>query len=106
MVRIARRPQSEAVVMLAHQNDLFSSRILHSADPLFCIKLRGIENRGILATISPLHAPERIGTEVQEEGLLVSHPGCLVGTRQNLRGLLGDRSEERRVGKECRSRWS
>ena len=25
---------------------------------------------------------------------------------QNVRATLGDRSEERRVGKECRSRWS
>src|SRR5256885_15380071 len=33
---------------------------------------------------------------------LVMHAGTQVG----LEGLLGRRSEERRVGKECRSRWS
>ena len=35
-------------------------------------------------------------------------PGNSVGTKQVINGSLqtNDRSEERRVGKECRSRWS
>ena len=32
--------------------------------------------------------------------------GCGKSTLLNIMGLLDARSEERRVGKECRSRWS
>src|SRR3989440_4727021 len=45
-----------------------------------------------------------------EEAILRHHLRGLLGalpvTRHHLRAARADRSEERRVGKECRSRWS
>ena len=63
----------------------------------FCRGEVGIEKK---------HLPEGEGRQSEKEGTSTkmhrkSNQGCSVKTK----GCLG-RSEERRVGKECRSRWS
>ena len=45
---------------------------------------------GLLVGILPVHASAKSSKEIKEQ----------------INALKGDRSEERRVGKECRSRWS
>ena len=48
------------------------------------------------------------GSNVQDGAVLHCDPGqpCLVGERVTIGHRAVVRSEERRVGKECRSRWS
>ena len=45
--------------------------------------------------------------DVDEDPLATTFaPGEMLAEKYELKDLLGRRSEERRVGKECRSRWS
>ena len=39
-------------------------------------------------------------------GIVLDHPRVIAVTRLRRRAAKAERSEERRVGKECRSRWS
>src|SRR2546428_8298537 len=48
---------------------------------------------------------ERLARAVQDDAPVLEDVGA-VRERERARDVLLDRSEERRVGKECRSRWS
>jgi len=87
---VAAGPHREAVVVLGHQHEHLAIELLHGAQPLPCIQIGGVEDRGVLASASPFHFVEGVHTEVQEEGALQPHPGRLVRPRQHLGRLLGD----------------
>ena len=89
MARVARGPQAESVVVLAHEDHESAAGALHGAEPLLGVQRGGSEERRVLPAIAPLDATERVRAEVDEEGSLEPHPGALVGSRQDLRGLLG-----------------
>src|SRR5450755_4932497 len=73
---------------------------------LICVPMPLTRNRE--PDLGPLNAAGRSLTAVLQSGQLVvlestTYPGT---TRERLVPILEERSEERRVGKECRSRWS
>src|SRR3712207_7763089 len=81
--------------------------------------IRDIGVTGVQTCALPISEPQRPGVDVgvlpaqQVEGADAEHeeggddPGAALHVREVEPGLVvEDRSEERRVGKECRSRWS
>src|SRR6185295_19287868 len=57
-------PQAEAIVMLGHHHNIFRTRCLDGAHPLFRIKLRGIEDLRIGSAITPLVILKRVGAKM------------------------------------------
>src|SRR5258708_34805085 len=76
----------------------YLSRVLRSGF-LLCAPGRGKQRR----YNNPKQLPGPPGYEVLDEHLSISRTRP---ERCDTRGSTSDRSEERRVGKECRSRWS
>src|SRR2546422_11739008 len=79
---------------------------------LFRSERREHRQRGILEVdLEPLvpYFPCKPPVDLAHEGRVAQLevlPGDLLGARHHAEGELLRRSEERRVGKECRSRWS
>ena len=65
------------------------------------------ETQVYAATQEPIHILMKVETH-NHPTAIAPHPGAATGAGGEIRdeGATGRRSEERRVGKECRSRWS
>src|SRR2546422_4361737 len=59
---------------------------------------------GIAFVFPPFHVAGNVG--ILGTALVGRNPAVLIPNPRDLNDLLRTRSEERRVGKECRSRWS
>ena len=66
MLGVPALPQAEAVVMLGRQDHARHARGLDGLDPLVAVQLRGVEDRGILISQTPLAPGVRVRAEVNE----------------------------------------
>src|SRR2546425_12449659 len=93
----------DAVFVLAA---VIASRKVQNPYPLFVMSARvfTVIELPAAAVIAPIFAPACTEGGVREELLVALIADHSVGCRLMVGGR--NRSEERRVGKECRSRWS
>ena len=66
VVRIFRRPQAEAVVVLGREDDALHACLLDGARPLLRIESRGVERLRIGVAIAPFAIAECVGTKMYE----------------------------------------
>ena len=72
---------------------------------LFLIVFSNLLGFGIIIPLLPYYA-ENFGANPNEVTLLMASYSLMQLIFSPILGRISDRSEERRVGKECRSRWS
>src|SRR5581483_3061266 len=92
------RPETKSVVMLGSENDSLEPGLLRHAGPLAAIKIRRVEQPGVLGSQPGATAGEGIHAEVREHGELVLLPGQL---RRRGNGAQG---RGRLRGKSCLER--
>ena len=75
MLRVSRRPQAEAVVVLAGEDQPFHPALFRRAHDLVGIEVRWIEHRGRLVAVPPLAVRECVHREVDKAVELEVVPG-------------------------------
>src|SRR5207247_11316506 len=63
---VSRRPQTEAVVVLAGENQSFHPAVARGTDDLVGVEIGRVEDRGRLVAVAPLAVRERVHGEMEE----------------------------------------
>src|SRR2546425_4555072 len=84
------------------ENLVAYDRAFASVPHLVCYSMKANSNLGVLATLARAGA----GADIVSSGELYRALRAGVPPQKIIFAGVGKRSEERRVGKECRSRWS
>ena len=105
---IVRNMDDDAAVLLMVDSNLQRENILPSERAFaYKMKLEALKNQGARSDLTSVQVAPKLSTEKIGEEVGMSKDNVKRYIRlTNLVPELLDRSEERRVGKECRSRWS
>ena len=100
------RPEAEAIVVLANEDDALDAGRLRRRDPLLCVKLRRVEHRGGRVAVAPLLVGERVEAEVDDGDDLQVEEVLRRLARRGARGGEGSRGKqqgrrERERGEPC-----